>query len=434
MDIAAIKSSERKLHPPNSAIAHEDRRASDAGRNRPRVLLVTPQPFFEERGTPIAVALTARALSEAGYTVDLLAFPVGTDIAIPGVHMERCRNPFGIDRVPVGFSLKKMALDASLLRSFAQLLAQRDYQVVHAVEEAAWLAAALCPARGVPFVYDMASSIPEQLASHPLLGSVHAQRLLRSLERRVVDRAAHVVCSGGLGARVRELSPQADVTEWRFPVLQQPVNPRDVSELRAEHRIPSAGHVLLYTGNFSGYQGIDLLLDGFARAAAQDPRLHLVCVGASGAEEATQMAQRVPQALRHRVRILPRVRRALMPAWFEIADCLMSLRTQGDNIPLKIFEYMAARKPIVASTGPAHEPLLNDRRAYLCTADVENVAGAIGRVFANPSGSRRVADAAADYATLHFSWPRFRTLVEGIYERVLQPAAVGAVPSPISRH
>ena len=123
-----------------------------------------------------------------------------------------------------------------------------------------------------------------------------------------------------------------------------------------------------------------------------------------------------------------------MPAWFEIADCLMSLRTQGDNIPLKIFEYMAARKPIVASTGPAHEPLLNDRRAYLCTADVENVAGAIGRVFANPSGSRRVADAAADYATLHFSWPRFRTLVEGIYERVLQPAAVGAVPSPISRH
>ena len=70
---------------------------------KPRVLLVTPQPFFEERGTPIAVALTVRALVELGCEVDLLAFPIGEDVEIPGVRIERCGNPLRIRQVAVGF-------------------------------------------------------------------------------------------------------------------------------------------------------------------------------------------------------------------------------------------------------------------------------------------------------------------------------------------
>jgi glycosyltransferase involved in cell wall biosynthesis len=434
MDMTAIGRKERAASPPGLASANDGNWVYDLATAPPRVLLVTPQPFFEERGTPIAVALTARALAECGYEVDLLAFPVGEDVTIPGVTIERCGNPFRIEHVPVGFSLRKLALDVSLLRSFEQLLAQRRYQVVHAVEEAAWLAAALCPAKGVPYIYDMASAIPEQLGAHPLLGRFPVQTLLRGAERRVIERAAHVVCSGGLGSRVHAVAPQASVTEWRFPVLQQHVDPRDVTALRAEHQIPEDDHVLLYTGNFSGYQGIDLLLEGFARAADHDPRLLLVCVGASDAAEAAQVEQRVPEGLRDRVRILPRERRVRMPPWFELADCLMSLRTKGNNIPLKIFEYMGARKPIVASTGPAHEPLLTDSRAFLCTPDVENVAGAIGRVFANPLRSRLVADAAADYATRHFSWPRFRSLVEDVYRRVLRTSAPSPEQRSMTRH
>ena len=434
MDMTVTGRKERAARSPGPAPADDGRSLPRVTAAPPRVLLVTPQPFFEERGTPIAVALTARALVESGYEVDLLAFPVGEDVAMPGVHIVRCGNPLGIGHVPIGFSLSKVVLDMSLFRSFRKLLAQRKYRIVHAVEEAAWLAASLCPAKGVPYIYDMASAIPEQLVEHPLFGRAPLQALLRGAERRVIDRAAHVICSGGLGPRVSAVAPQASVTEWRFPVMQQRVDFRDVTALRAVHRIPATGHVLLYTGNFSGYQGIELLLDGFARAAARDPRLLLVCVGASDAHEAAQVERRVPEALRHRARILTRERRAMMPPWFEIADCLMSLRTSGDNIPLKIFEYMAARKPIVASTGPAHEPLLTDARAFLCTADVESVADAIGSVFANPLRSRLVADAAADYATRHFGWPRFRSLVADMYRRAQPPSGSTNGHRVVARH
>lgn len=390
-----------------------------ADATRPRVLMVTPQPFFEERGTPIAVAMAARALVESGYAVDVLAFPVGTDPGIEGVRIERCANPFGFRHIRVGFSLRKALLDLSLLRSLARLLSARMYSVVHAVEEAAWLAALLCPRRNVPFIYDMASSIPEQLVEHRLLGRAPAQAMLRAMERRVIDRSAHVVCSGGLGSYVRRISPLASFTEWRFPVLQQQATPEAVARLREQHAIDAAHRVLLYTGNFSSYQGIDLLLEAFMHAAAVDQHLLLVCVGATDARQADELAGRLPAALHARVRILPRVERAMMPAWFQVAHCLISLRTLGDNIPLKVFEYMASTRPIVASRGPAHEPILDDSRAFLCDPDPDDVARAIQQVFAQPAHARRVAQAAGAYASRYFSWTRFRQLVGGIYARVL---------------
>jgi len=383
--------------------------------SRPRVLLVTPQPFFEDRGTPIAVAFTARALAESGYEVDLLAFPIGKTVSIPGVNIERCRNPFGFQSVPVGFSLRKALLDVSLLRRFEQLLTTRRYDAVHAVEEAACMAAVLCPLHKLPFVYDMASAIPEQLSEHPILGLQPLQALARMTERRVLDRAAHVVCSGGLAGRVRDLAPHTAVTEWRYPVFETTPDHRAVATLRERQQIAVSDRVLLYIGNFARYQGIDLLLDAFAIAAAADSRLLLVCVGAADAEQALETEMRLPANLRHRVRILPRENRPLVQVWLALADCLVSLRPSGDNIPLKLFEYMAARKPIVASRGPAHQTILNDERAFLCGLDARGIADGITRVFADPARARRVADTAGDFASRNFSWSRFRQLVSGIY-------------------
>jgi hypothetical protein len=45
---------------------------------RPRVLFVAPQPFYEDRGTPIAVRQVLQALGQLGYAVDLLTYPAVT--------------------------------------------------------------------------------------------------------------------------------------------------------------------------------------------------------------------------------------------------------------------------------------------------------------------------------------------------------------------
>ena len=383
-----------------------------------RILLVTPQPFYEDRGTPIAVADTCRALGELGYEIDLLAFPIGEDICIPGVTIHRCPNPFGIRSVPIGFSARKCLLDATLLRSFEYFLNTRDYDVVHAVEEAAYLAAMLCPRFGKPFIYDMASSIPKELSRHKVLGMRPAQRTFKTVERNVLRRASHVVCSLGLGDYVRGVAPHAPITEWRFSPVVDSADERTVQQLRSELKIPEDSHVLVYSGNFARYQGIDLLFEAFARALAADPALMLVCVGANK-DSRDGMLSGLNHQVRSRVRILTRQSRSRMPNYFALAGCLISLRPVSDNLPLKVFDYMVAGKPIVATTGPAHEPVLNSERAFMCDPRTESITQAILEVFRSANRAEAVARSARWYALHHYGWNRFVHQVDGLYGSVM---------------
>ena len=91
-----------------------------------RILVVAPQPFYQDRGTPIAVRQVLEALSELGYPVDLLTFPVGLDVEIPGLEIIRAPNPFGIRRVPIGFSPRRScSISDSTPRSGVSSVADR---------------------------------------------------------------------------------------------------------------------------------------------------------------------------------------------------------------------------------------------------------------------------------------------------------------------
>lgn len=110
---------------------------------RSRVLVVAPQPFYEDRGTPIAVCQLLRALSQLAYEVDVVTFPIGQSIDIPGVRYYRASNPFRVRRVPVGLSVAKLLLDVTLISELARRLSAGGYACIHAVEEAAFPAVVL---------------------------------------------------------------------------------------------------------------------------------------------------------------------------------------------------------------------------------------------------------------------------------------------------
>ena len=104
------------------------------GDRRLRILFLAPQPFFEVRGTPLAVLHLTRALAGLGHAVDLLTFPEGEAVANPGVrHLRSLRLPVG--RVKAGPSVAKMLLDGPFVAEAVARMAFGRYDVVHAVEE-----------------------------------------------------------------------------------------------------------------------------------------------------------------------------------------------------------------------------------------------------------------------------------------------------------
>lgn len=393
---------------------------------RPAILIVAPEPFYEDRGTPIATRQIATALATLGFDVDLLAYPVGTDIEIPGVRILRSWNPLRIRNVRIGFSMRKLGLDAGMLFSYLRQTRARRYAVVHAVEEMAFVAAAI---RGgdARLIYDMQSSLPDQMRTHAVFRGPFVQGLLRRSERWLMTRADVIVCSAGLRDHVLALQPTAQVTEMLYMSAAAAPKPELAREFRSEFNIPRTAKVVMYSGSFAQYQGLDLFVDAMPTVAAAHPDVVFVLIGAS--DDLVPGDKAIVSSLRAagKLFVLPRQDRHKIPSFLAMADVLVSPRSYGDNVPLKVFDYMAAGAPIVATNIKAHRALLDRECAVLVDTSPASLADGISKVIADPLQAAALAARAMQLAGRHARQGTFGSLVSTVYARLCDvPAASGA--------
>jgi glycosyltransferase involved in cell wall biosynthesis len=400
-------------------------RESAPGRER-RVLVVAPEPFYEDRGTPIAIRSVLAALSELHYEVDLLTYPVGQAVSIPGLQVIRTRNPLGFRRVPIGLSARKLLLDAVLVPTLWRQLKQRRYCCIHAVEEAAFPAVVFGRSLGIPVIYDMQSSLPEQMVKYRVFRSDRIQSLLRACEAWLLRRAEAVVSSAGLLQKVSELAPGKRAREWRFPMLAAAGGDAGAA-LRAELKIGTDVPVVVYAGTFEPYQGLSTLVTAAGRVVEHIPGTVFVLVGGDG-EPAEEIRREVARGgLQGSMRLLGRKARSEMPAYLGMADVLVSPRCYGDNLPLKVFDYLAAGRPIVATDLPAHRALLDESRAILTEPNAAGLARGILQVIRDPARAADLATSARAYAATNLGWHGFVLGVKALYDEVVgQTASSGS--------
>jgi len=377
-----------------------------------RGLIVAPQPVYEDRGTPIALRQVMQALSELGHEADVLTFPLGRSLSFPGIDWHRIPNPLGIRHVPVGFSFRKLALDVLLVRALVRRLAETDYAWVHAVEEAAFAAVLAARKRGVPVLYDMQSSIPQQLESHPLFRFGPIQNGLRRCEAWLLERADLVIASPGLASYVERVVPGAACCEWRFPSMAPFVDGDESARLRAELDLPADKPMVIYSGTFEPYQGLPTLIDAAAIVHDTEPDCRFVLLGGDPrtAAELERQAERL--GLDGRMRFVPRQPRERVWAYLSLADVAVSPRAYGDNLPLKVLDYMALGMPIVATEIPAHTVALDRDCARLVPPTPGGLAEGILELLGHPARAAHLGAVARKRAQAGLGWDRFVALVD----------------------
>ena len=75
-----------------------------------KLLVLSPQPFFQNRGTPIATLKMLHVLSAEGHEIDLLTYHEGGEINVPNVRHLRIPNIPLVRNVPPGFSIPEAHL------------------------------------------------------------------------------------------------------------------------------------------------------------------------------------------------------------------------------------------------------------------------------------------------------------------------------------
>jgi len=393
------------------------------------VLLLAPQPFFVDRGTPIAVRAVVEALCEAGHTVDLVSFHPGRAVELPGLrHFRAARPPF-VKGVPVGLSWQKLLCNLSLLVLAARLLRRGHYDVIHAVEDSVFLAMALRLLGRKPLVFDMDSIMSDQIVEKwPALRPVGAA--MRLVERAAM-RSSDLILSvcPALAERAAEDAPNTRCHVLHdYPLWDTAATAPSIRDPADEGRL-----LALYVGNLQHYQGVDLFLDSL-RLLPPGPAIDVVVVG--GLPEDTARSDPGGADGRARVRFLGPMPLDCLPGLLVQADVLVSPRLRGVNTPMKIYSYMMAERAILATSILSHTQVLDGDCALLVEPSAVAMAEGLAVLAENPALRARLGAAARARAETRYSKARYEEILLGAYDALPAPGEVegrGAAPALGSR-
>jgi glycosyltransferase involved in cell wall biosynthesis len=108
-----------------------------------------------------------------------------------------------------------------------------------------------------------------------------------------------------------------------------------------------------------------------------------------------------------------------MPRFLALADVLVSPRSYGGNLPLKVFDYLAAGRAIVATDIPTHRAVLTEQLAELVPPRAPELAQAIVGLLRDAPRRERLGASALAYAQAHLGWLAFVRSVDDLYAEVL---------------
>ena len=384
-----------------------------------RILLLAPHPFFQDRGTPLAEKSILEFLSGEGHEVDVLTYHEGEDVVLPGCRIFRIPRIPGVRNVRPGFTLKKVLCDAVMFGSAARLMRQRRYDLVHAVEESVVIAAMLGKALKIPYIYDMDSSLPEQLVETFPLASPLAP-VLRTVERHAI-RGSHGVIAVCRAVEDVARTHASDVFIAR--VEDSTLLSDDDGGLAAA--LPAGGPTVMYVGNLERYQGIDLLLEAFAQAAPRVPDARLVIVGGSVEGIAAYRSRAAALGIADRIHWAGQQSVRSLGGYLRQADVLVSPRLQGQNTPMKIYSYLDSGRPVVATRIPTHTQVLDDEIAELVEPSPSAMAEGIVALLQDPVRRTALAAKAKERVRAQYTPAAARRKLRDFYQRIQAAIAAG---------
>jgi len=273
----------------------------------------------------------------------------------------------------------------------------------------------------IPHLYDMHSSLPQQLSNFKYSRSPLLRNVFAWAEDQMIRKSDVVItiCQElqdtvtGMGITDRSLLIEnvmgGDVDE---PPSRSPL------EVRQAWGVPERAPLALYTGTFEAYQGVDMLIEAAAIVAKTRPDARVLVVGGEPAQVESAKT-RAHAAGAASVMIFTGQQPAKeIPGFVQAADLLVSPRIRGTNTPLKIYSYLRSGKPIVATNLLTHTQVLTPQIARLVDPQPEPFAAAMLELIDHADERERLSAAAAAVAREKYSRESYLRRTAEAYRRL----------------
>lgn len=182
--------------------------------------------------------------------------------------------------------------------------------------------------------------------------------------------------------------------------------------------------IICFVGTFQIWHGVDQLIEIFSEVEKYFPNSKLLLVGDGPARPIIE--EKIKNlGLDSKVIITGYVKQTEVPKFLALAEVATipypELPKELWFSPLKLYEYMAAGKAIVASnSGQISEVITNGKNGLLITpGDKKEFTEAIIKLLENSSLRQRLGDNARKQAIEQHSWDHYVKKIENIYQGIL---------------
>jgi colanic acid biosynthesis glycosyl transferase WcaI len=401
-----------------------------------RVLFLTQYYPPETGAAPLRAFHFASNLAKAGHTVTVVT---GMPNHPSGVKLPAYRGKLAARETTGGVRILRCYLYATSRKTFATRMANQMSFAVTAffgglaarpcdiilvtspplfLGVTAWLLALL---KGVPFVLDVRDYWPQAAVALGQLKGRRAIALAEGLERFLYRRASRIAAVTPSTVR---MMTERGIPSQRIVLIP---NGADTERFTPGPPPPAGGgadgrRTVLYSGTHGLIHGMRVILDA-AEALKADPRIRFVLVG-DGAEKDGLVSEAAARGLSN-IEFHPSQQPEELAGTIRSADvCLATLiggEFSGTAVPVKMFDYMACAKPVVAAVAGDAKDIVDASGGGIVVApgDGNGLADALRALLADGERGERLGRAGCDYVRREYSRAALAARTEATLREVI---------------
>ena len=375
---------------------------------------VVPSP----KGASTHITYFVKGLVEAGYEVQMIT---AGDPSLPAedtYHGARLKRVISQE---TNFLRRAMSFSEAVTGHLAD---GHGYSVAHF--RSIWSGYPLVQAReqhGYRTLFEVNGLPSIELKYHyPALKGALVLNQIKHQEVATLHLADHITCPSRV---TREYIICLGISPERVTVIPNGV---DTARFSPHPAPPDEVPLLLYIGTLAGWQGLDTLLEAMPLVLEEHPaRLNIV--GKGRKEQRKSLQKRIRKmGLAESVSLEGSVSHDTIPQMINQAHlCLAPLSFNDRNVtqgccPIKVLEYLACGKPLVAANLPVVRELVCDgQEALLFTPDdPADLARCILTLLNDPPLAERLAEAGCQRVRREFTWQIAQERLLDVYERLLE--------------
>lgn len=376
-----------------------------------KILVLAPFAFFQPSGSSFNTSFRVQALADAGNQVDVLCYPHGEPFQQENIKIIRCFKKRVFKTLQPGELLKKIVYDFLMFFSFFRLVFIGDYQVVFAHASAFYWALALKPFVKAKFVATLHGNVENEFEKWNISKNLFLKSIFANLEKLVVrlyDRS--IVVSKG----VKDLLVKRGADTSKIWVIPNTVNSKSPYYTGQQ----SNPFLILYTGTFVKVQNLNLLYE--TADILKEQNVEFILIG--GIKKELEHEQKIIHAkqINHMVKLKPRVPNGVLEEFYEKANVVVSPRVFGNEVPMKLYDYLNYGKCILATKTQVHLSILSPDNAVLVEPDAKLWATKILELKSNPALIENFGKAAKSLFMKNFGYEKMKNRYTDLIDQLVR--------------